>query len=304
MRIAAYLLVFAALAQQPGTQRLDARGVAQVWVPGGTFIAGSTEAQADAAYHNCLDIYPDMCLEHEYTAELFQHEVTLTYGYWIDQYEVTNAAYDAFVEDGGYMQREYWSEDGWRWKGRRTGPNDCPRDLLEPEMPRSCVTWYEADAYARWRGGALPTEAEWEYAARGVDGRLYPWGDDFEGTFLNYCDAVCPNVWRDLPYDDGYRRIAPVGSYPDGQSWVGAYDMAGNVWEWTADWYDALYHQSGETSDPTAPNRGIEKVLRGGSWNMPFLFSRTAYRDGVLPDSWSGIIGFRVVSREFEAPTS
>jgi formylglycine-generating enzyme required for sulfatase activity len=284
----------------PGTERVDAQGISQVWVPAGTFIAGSTQEQVDEAYQTCLDIYPGMCLEHEYTAELFQHEITLTYGFWIDTYEVTNAAYNVFVEDGGYTQREHWSDDGWRWKGSRTGPYDpgCPRELLEPDMPRTCVTWYEADAYAHWRGGQLPTEAEWEYAARGVDGRVYPWGNEFDGTQLNYCDSDCPNVWRDLAFDDGYDRTAPVGSYPDSRSWVGAYDMAGNVWEWTADWYDALYHQSGETSDPTAPVNGIEKVLRGGSWNMPFIFSRTAYRDGVLPDSWSGIIGFRVVSRE------
>lgn len=283
-----------------GTERLDDFGVAQVWVPAGTFIAGSTQEQADGAYQTCLDKSPGMCLEHEYAAEVDQHEVTMTYGYWIDQYEVTNAAYDVFVEDGGYSVRDYWTDDGWRWKGSRTTPNDpgCPRELLEPDMARTCVTWYEADAYARWRGGVLPTEAEWEYAARGNDGRIYPWGDDFDGTRLNYCDTACPNRWRDLTFDDGQARIAPVGGYPNGVSWVGAYDMAGNVWEWTSEWFSDTYNQSGDISDPTAPTRGIEKVLRGGSWNMPYIFSRTAYRDGVLPDSWSGIIGFRVVTHE------
>lgn len=281
-----------------GTGRVDSHGVSQVWVPAGQFIAGSTQEQADDAYQTCLDIWPGMCLEHEYQAELFEHEVELTYGYWIDQFEVTNAAYDAFVQDGGYSRREFWSDDGWRWKGSMSAPHDagCPRDLLEPDMPRACITWYEASAYARWRGGRLPTEAEWEYAARGTDGRLYPWGSEFDGERLNYCDATCPNRWRDPAFDDGSPRTAPVGSYESGQSWVGAYDMAGNVWEWTADWFDALYHQSGETVDPTAPQRGIEKVLRGGSWNMPYIFSRTAYRDGVLPDSWSSIIGFRLVT--------
>lgn len=281
-------------------ERLDSHGISQVWVPPGTFIAGSTQQQADGAYQTCVENWPEMCLEHEYAAELYQHDVTLTYGFWIDQYEVTNAAYAVFVEDGGYQQREYWSEDGWRWKGNMTGPNDrdCPHDLLEPDMPRTCVTWYEADAYARWRGGSLPTEAEWEYAARGPDGRLYPWGDPFDGTKLNYCDALCQNRWRDLQFEDGASRTASVGSYMEGKSWVGAYDMAGNVWEWTANWFDPLYHQADTTTDPESPARGIEKVLRGGSWNMPYIFSRTAYRDGVLPDSWSGIIGFRVVTHD------
>ncbi|MEL6405627.1 MAG: SUMF1/EgtB/PvdO family nonheme iron enzyme [Chloroflexota bacterium] len=286
--------------REAGTIRVDEHGIEQVWVSAGSFLAGSTETQADDAYQTCLAIYPGMCLLHEYTSELYQREVTLTYGFWIDRYEVTNEAYDAFVRDGGYSNEDYWTEAGWRWKGNRTAPNDadCPNDLLEPDMPRTCITWYEADAYARWRGGRLPNEAEWERAARGEEGFLYPWGNDFDGTRLNYCDALCANVWRDDPFDDGFARLAPVGSYEDGQSWVGAYDMAGNVWEWTDDWFLDVYHQSESAIDPVAPERGIEKVLRGGSWNMPYIFSRTAYRDGVLPDSWSGIIGFRMVTLE------
>lgn len=288
------------LAQQPasGTQRIDSRGVAQLWVAPGAFVAGSTREQADRAYQECLSVWPGMCLRHEYTAEYFQREVTLTQGYWIDQYEVTNAAFQAFVNDGGYTQRELWSADGWRWKGRRTAPNDrgCPSELLLPTYPRACITWYEADAYTRWRNGALPTEAQWEYAARGTDGWIYPWGNAVNQTWFNACDTNCPNQWRDTTVDDRFARTAPVDSYPEGKSWVGAYNMAGNVWEWTSDWYVANYHQSGVNFDPVGAVKGIEKTLRGGSWNMPALFSRTAYRDGVLPDSWSSIIGLRVVS--------
>ncbi|MEO8606766.1 MAG: SUMF1/EgtB/PvdO family nonheme iron enzyme [Chloroflexota bacterium] len=128
-----------------GAKRVDEQGVPQVWIPSGTFIAGSTQEQVDLAYQTCLDIWPGMCLEQEYTAELNQHEMTLTYGFWMDQYEVTNTAFQEFVADGGYSQREYWSEDGWHWKGDKIGPNDagCPREVLEPDMPRSCITWYE-----------------------------------------------------------------------------------------------------------------------------------------------------------------
>ena len=142
---------------QPGVvERRDPHGVPQVWVPAGMFIAGSTQTQADDAYQTCLDIWSGMCLAHEYAAELFQHEVRLTYGFWIDQYEVTNAAFDEFVQAGGYLDPVYWSGDGWHWKGRRTGPFDagCEPEVLAPEMPRTCITWYEADAYARWN---LPT---------------------------------------------------------------------------------------------------------------------------------------------------
>ena len=98
------------------------------------------------------------------------------------------------------------------------------------------VSWYEAEAYANWRGGRLPTEAEWEYAARGPNSLIYPWGNEFDGTKLNFCDTECTYDWRDASVDDGYEKTAPVGSYESGKSWVVAYDLAGNIWEWVADW--------------------------------------------------------------------
>jgi formylglycine-generating enzyme required for sulfatase activity len=285
-------------ATPPGAERIDAHGIRQVWVPAGCFLMGSTREQVKDAYDTCRRTWERMCLWQEYEAEIPQRQVCLTHGYWIDTYEVTVTAFQRFVAAQGYATRSYWSDAGWLWKGNYTGPNDrgCPTELLKPDYPRTCITWYEADAYARWRGGRLPSEAEWEYAARNTDGRLYPWGNDFDSARLNYCDNMCPNAWRDKHDTDGFARTAPVGSFESGQSWVGAYDMAGNVWEWTSEWYDAGYHLRDNAIDPLAPNKGIEKVLRGGSWNMPGLFSRTAYRDGVLPDSWSSIIGFRVIS--------
>ena len=113
------------------------------------------------------------------------------------------------------------------------------------------VNWEQARAFCEWRGARLPSEAEWERAAgfdpdRGVK-TLYPWGDEFAGDLLNYCDASCSAEHLDTSFDDGYRDVAPVGSYPEGRSLVGAYDMLGNVAEWTNDWYDRNYYSDAST---------------------------------------------------------
>jgi formylglycine-generating enzyme required for sulfatase activity len=254
----------------PGTVREDEKGVSQVWVPSGCFPMGTDPAGIDTP----LD-----------RDEVPQHEVCIDKGYWIDQFEATNESYNQFLKAGGYRKEEFWSKDGWNWL-KNTGTR-IPMDtvgFMDPKQPRIVVTWYEAEAYATWRGGRLPTEAEWEYAARGPDGRIYPWGDDFNSDNLNAENRI--------------RHTTDVGSYEAGKSWVDAYDMSGNVWEWVNDWYDRNYYKQKVKQDPKGPSGGIYRVLRGGSWYSNGRIARTATRYDVIPASRFTIIGFRIVIPE------
>ena len=156
-----------------GKERTDEHGIAQVWVPAGTFLMGTDEADPTG------ELAPPEWAEVELLGERPQHEVALSSGYWIDKTEVTNEAYQAFVDAGGYQDETLWSEDSWAWLAGRDAtalPAACVD--AEPDQPRVCITWYESEAYAAWRGGALPTEARWEFAARGLSSSIFPWGDD------------------------------------------------------------------------------------------------------------------------------
>jgi formylglycine-generating enzyme required for sulfatase activity len=266
--------------QAAGQVRTDERGIEQVWVPAGTFTMGTdaaTIADLEAAG-------PPAWLSGAFTAEQPAHEVTITSGFWIDRYEVTNAAFDAFVEAGGYAAGGYWSDDGRAWlEGKDVSrfPLHCQGDV--PQHPRMCLTWYEAEAYASWRAGRLPTEAEWEYAARGPDSTVYPWGDTFDSDLANVINSVTPS---------------PVGSYPGGASWCGAQDMAGNAMEWVADWLDPAYYSSSPVADPPGPATGTIKVEKGGWWGGNEFVARSAYRHFEDPPTYGDKhIGFRVVTR-------
>ena len=122
------------------------------------------------------------------------------------------------------------------------------------------MEWYDAQNYCQWVGGRLPTEAEWEFSARGTDGRNYPWGNQPpDGNLANYCDSNCELDWRDTSTDDGYADTAPVGSYPAGASLFGVQDLAGNVWQWVADWYGDYPDASADQSAGSL-NRGIPRT--------------------------------------------
>jgi serine/threonine-protein kinase len=212
------------------------------------------------------------------------HDVTLD-AFWIDRTEVTNAQYAQCVaadkcgapsSTHSYTRDSYYENDQY------------------DDYPVIYVNWINADKYCTWAGGQLPTEAQWEYAARGPDAHEYPWGSTFDGTRLNFCDKNCPFDWADKTVDDGYADTAPVGSYPNGASWVGALDLAGNVWEWVNDWY-GLYPDSNQTN-PTGPASGIQKVLRGGSWYYNADGGRTAYRVHNPPAIRDNHFGFRCVA--------
>jgi formylglycine-generating enzyme required for sulfatase activity len=173
---------------------------------------------------------------------------------------------------------------------------DDTEDLVENDQPIVCVTWDQAASYCGWVEARLPTEAEWEYAARGPGGGRYPWGDEIDGLRLNYCDVNCELDKRNDAVDDGFARSAPVGSYPDGASWIRALDMADNVWEWTADWYGP--YLSERQSDPTGPDTGDRRIARGGSWHTGADHARSALRTYSQPDRSINHVGFRCAASE------
>ena len=206
-----------------------------VYVPEGEFTMGSPDGEGDSDEHP-------------------QHTVSLG-AFWIDRYEVTNDQFRQCVEAGACVP-----------------PTTC--DSGEPtygeaekrDHPVVCVNWHDAEAYCRWTGARLPTEAEWEKAARGTDGRRYPWGDEWD---VGRCNTA----------EGGKGGTMPVGSHsPTGDSPYGCADMAGNVWEWVADWYDGDYYSRSPDSNPPGPNLGDYRVVRGGSWFSDQLRAHSANR--------------------------
>jgi formylglycine-generating enzyme required for sulfatase activity len=202
--------------------------------------------------------------------------------YLLDKYEVSNEDYGAFIKSTGHPAPAYW---------------DDPR-LNKPEQPVVGVNWYDAKAYCAFRGKRLPTEAEWEKAARGPQGNLYPWGNEFDPAKVNF--------------GKHHEATMPVNANPAGVSYYGAYNMAGNVFEWVADWYDPLYYGRLETTvNPTGPVEplwmggtgtyvdrltvGEKRVIRGGSWIAPEGTVRATHRfwNHPLNNSYGVGLGFR-----------
>jgi formylglycine-generating enzyme required for sulfatase activity len=264
---------------------MDVRGAEfrepeMIRIPAGSFISGSPD----------LERSQYRVPHHEPAA----HTVDLA-TFWIGKFETTNDQFAGFIEEGGYSDSSYWSEEGWKartqynWKEPRRWRDKDYRGREGQIMPVSAVSWYEAQAYCRWlslktgKPYRLPTELEWEKAARGVDGRIFPWGNEWNTNYCNWYGYL-GEVGKDLKDTDDYLWVSPVGSFEAGKSPYGCYDMAGNVLEWC--------------SDPWSPDDLQYRVYRGGSFfsNNPRLL-RCAWRGGTYPDIghvYWGKIGFRV----------
>ena len=228
-------------------------GKVMVYVPAGDFLQGSAPTDPEAR-----------------DVEMPQRTVFLD-AFWIDRTETTTAQYQQCVQDGACSPPQDTSS---RQRSFYFGNAEFAN------YPVIWVSWNMADAYCRWTGRRLPTEAEWEKAARGTDGRLFPWGNELPASSLaNICDANCPYEWADRSLNDGYWDTAPADAFPAGASPYGALNMAGNVWEWVADFYDPNYYQYAPPTNPTGPETVGTHILRGGSWQNAWAFVRTTTRD-------------------------
>jgi formylglycine-generating enzyme required for sulfatase activity len=225
-------------------------GREMVQIAEGPFVMGSRDNDSD----------PD---------EKPEHQLYLK-AYFIDKKEVSQEEYDRFAK----MTR--------RIKRKIEVFEDDPAKLLKPENPVIAVTWDDAEAYCRWAGKRLPTEAEWEKAARGEAKRRYPWGDEFIVGYANI-DGT----------EDGYQYLAAPGSFESGRSPYGVYDMTGNVAEWVADYYDENYYQKAPYRDPKGPDQGEQRVIRGGSWRETKRNARPSKRFQAKPWRHDITIGFR-----------
>ena len=192
--------------------------------------------------------------------------------YWIDKYEVTNGQYKQCVAAGACTLP---SESGSHTR------NSYYDNTSYANYPVITVDWDQAQTYCQWAGGDLPTEAQWEKAARGTDGREFPWGNNVPNSSL-------------ANYNMNKGDTDEVGSYPQGVSPYGALDMAGNVWEWARDWYEG--YDANEINNPTGPSSGTYRVLRGGCWDYWTRYMRAAFRNGEYPTYSTDLVGFRCVS--------
>ena len=220
--------------------------VRMILIPAGEFIVGSIEREGYSDEHPPVTVDLD--------------------AFYIDWCEVTNAQFTLFMEATGHSAPKYWHDERYS----------------RPEQPVVGVTWHDAAAYAKWAWKRLPTEAEWEKAARGTDGRMYPWGNEWDSLKCN------SNIGA-----NGRQSPAPVANFREGASPYGVMDMAGNVWEWCADWYGSNYSR-GPRKNPKGPDFSGERVLRGGSWcTTDHAYLRCANRNWFSPDFGFDDAGFR-----------
>ncbi len=237
-----------------------------ILIPAGFFLMGTSDA-------DMLEMESQFDWKREwFTDEKPQHRVYLD-AYYVDEMPVTNSEYKKFLDAGA--KRPVPANWDKRYRSYKIG---------EDLHPVTCVSWDDANAYAESMGKRLPTEAEWEKAARGTDGRWFPWGNRLDIARFN---SVESNI----------RGTTPVHKYASrGASPFGVMDLVGNVSEWCADWYDANYYSASPERDPQGPEAGDWHVLRGGAWDAAPDLARCASRDYIVPEIGYATVGFRCVA--------
>jgi len=248
-----------------------------VAIPAGEFIMGSTPEEAEAAYTDAK-LRSSLLEKHSFDAEVPQHTVYLS-AYQISRNEITNAQYRVFIEAAGRpTPRGHQGEETWK-----------DENFNADTQPVVGVTWFDAQAFAEWVGGSLPTEAQWERAARGTERRVYPWGND------------PPQARHHANFARRYNRPTPVGQFSNGNSPNGISDLAGNVWEWCLDEYNPSFYQQNSKQVRHNPinlrYRDVlrARVIRGGAWDVGSVFLRSGLRSMFYPLDSTHTIGFRIV---------
>jgi len=254
-------------AEEPLAKEItDAKGLVMLLVPAGEYMMGSNNSASDAAP---------------------THTVRLD-AYYIDKYEITNESYAECVDAGACAPPKDVSS---------STRADYYGNPEFDDFPVVNVDWYMAGNYCSWRGTSLPTEAQWEVAARGENGFIYPWGNSFECRNGNFDDETRSDdfVVPGGPNCDGYEDTSPVGNYLSGKSPFGLFDMAGNVWEWVNDSYLENYYTTlGDgASNPMGPSGGQYQVVRGGSWGSNDQVTQSIYRGKYKPADFYDFLGFR-----------
>ena len=272
--------------EDPTKRTSEKDGMEMVFIPAGEFIMGWEGL--DATSEILPGPYPDF----------LEHTVYLN-DYWIDKYEVTNGQYQLCVAEGACRPcmhnnippqgTDYFTEEAYA------------------DYPVVNVSWYMARDYCEWAGRRLPTEAQWEKAARGTDGRKYPWGnEEYSEEYANICDVNCPLAKKgniaNPNFNDGYAGPAPIGSFPAGASPYGTMDMAGNVWEWTSTAselypYDANDGREAQY-DIADGEKWPERILRGGPWNDGIGYQRSSFHYRAVAIYWNFNMGLRCAISE------
>ena len=283
-------------------------GAPMVLVPEGTFMMGSTKDEVDRAINDCVkELKKDKpTCEAWYKPELPQHKVRMD-AFYLDKHEVTNHIFQQFVQQTNYRTtaeneggaRAFVEGTGWKdIKGANWQKPEGEQTVFASdrgEHPVVSVSWDDASAFCLWAGKHLPTEAEWEYAARAGTTTRYWWGNGNPGSrqVENVADEAAKKLLSSIMtgYHDGSIRTAPVGSY-EANPWE-LHDMSGNVAEWTADWYDATYYENRQERNPKGPSSGQYRVVRGGSWDSGPRGVRSAVRGRSTPSNRHAAIGFR-----------